>query len=151
MAFVAAGASLGSLIHPILLNNLFSRVGYRKTTLLSAGFVTSLLLMACILMHPPLLISTSRPPIIKSLRQFYKERSFIMLSVGQVPFMEPVHRYILNGIIPFRVIFFTIGYYYPFFILQLDASKHGINETLTFYLVYTTHPCFALHDSFSLI
>ena len=47
-----------------------------------------------------------------------------------------------------RVMFLTIGYYYPFFFLQLDASKHGINETLTFYLVYTTLTFALLHRTY---
>jgi len=29
--------------------------------------------------------------------------------------------------------FFTIAFFYPFVYLQLDASKHGINQTITFY------------------
>ncbi|KAF8809867.1 MFS general substrate transporter [Phlegmacium glaucopus] len=113
MSFVAAGSSLGTLIHPILLNNLFSRVGYGKTTLFSAALVTFTLVIACILMRPPLPTSRSRPPTMKSIRRFYKEWPFIMISVGPL--------------------FFEIGFYYPFFYLQLDASKHGINKTLTFY------------------
>ena len=34
-----------------------------------------------------------------------------------------------------RPFFFMIGFYYPPFYLQLDASEHGINQTLTFYSV----------------
>ncbi|KAF8809866.1 MFS general substrate transporter [Phlegmacium glaucopus] len=113
MSFVAAGSSLGSLIHPILLNNLLPRVGYGKTTLFSAALVTFILVIACILMRPPLPTPTSRPSIMKSICQFFKEWPFIMISVARF--------------------FFMIGFYYPFFYLQLDASKHGINETLTFY------------------
>jgi len=116
MTFVVAGSALGTLIHPIMLNNLFSRVGYGKTTLFSAALVTFMLLTACILIRPPLPTSTSMPPsIVKSICRFYKEWSFIMLSAGSL--------------------FYTIAYYFPYFFLQLDASKHGINKTLTFYLL----------------
>lgn len=82
MTFVAAGSSLGTLIHPIgMLNDLFSRVGYGKTTIFSAALVAFMLL----------------------------DHSFLWL-----------------------------GIYYPFFFLQLelDASKHGINETLNIFIRY---------------
>jgi len=115
MTFVSAGSSFGTFIHPIMLNNLLPEVGYVKTTLFSAVLVTSMLLIGCSLMHPPLSTSTSRPPVIKSIRRFYKEWYFIMLSAGS--FLA------------------TIGINYPFVYLQLDASKHDINEKLVSYLL----------------
>ena len=112
MTFVAASSSLGTLIHPIMLNDLFSRVGYSKTTIFSTSSVTFMLLRACILIRPPLPASMSRPPILKMICRFYMEWSFIMLSAGWIPSEA------LSNDIYYRPFFFMIGFYYPFLFLQ---------------------------------
>ena len=132
MTFVAGGSSLGTLIQPILLNNLLSRFGYGRMTLLSAALVTFLLVIACTLMRAPLPALVSKPSVMKSLRQNLKDWPLIMISVGLVTSSLSIVS--LNCTYS-RLAFFMIGFYYPFFYLQLDASKHGINETLTFYVV----------------
>ena len=38
----------------------------------------------------------------------------------------------------FSLLFFTIGFYFPVFYLQLDAVKHGVNQKFAFYLVCVT-------------
>ena len=138
MTFVAAGSSLGTLVLPILLNNLLSRVGYGKMTLFSAALITFILVIACTLMRAPLPTLISKPPMMKSMRQNFKDFALIMISVGLVRFLGFVNSGTDSYYLYSRVAFFMIGFYYPFFYLQLDASKHGINETLTFYVVYIT-------------
>ena len=52
MSLVACGASLGSIIHPVMLNYLFNRsVGFANGVRISAVFVSVLLLVACLLMR----------------------------------------------------------------------------------------------------
>ena len=52
MSLVACGASLGSIIHPVMLNYLFNRsVGFANGVRISATFVSVLLLVACLLMR----------------------------------------------------------------------------------------------------
>ena len=52
MSFVAAGSSLGSVVHPIMLNNLFNRsVGFANGVRISAAFVSVLLFIACLLIR----------------------------------------------------------------------------------------------------
>ena len=52
MSLVAAGSSLGSVVHPIMLNNLFNRsVGFANGVRISAAFVSVLLLIACLLIR----------------------------------------------------------------------------------------------------
>ena len=51
MCLVASGTSLGSVVHPIMLNNLFSRVGFANGVRISAAFVSVLLLVACVLIR----------------------------------------------------------------------------------------------------
>ena len=92
LTFVAAGSSLGTLILPILLNNLLSRVGYGRMTLFSAALVTFLLVIACTLMRAaPFPTLTSRPPMMKSIRQIYKDWPLIMISIGLVSVLELVN------------------------------------------------------------
>ena len=134
MTFVAAGSSFGSLVLPILLNNLLSRVGYVKMTLFSAALITFILVIACTLIRAPLPTLTSRPSMMRSMRRNFKDWPLIMISVGLVMFLELVNT-VTDSYLYSRLVFFMIGFYYPFFYLQLDASKHGINETLTFYVV----------------
>ena len=133
MTFVTAGSSLGTLILPILLNNLLSQVGYGRMTLFSAALITFILAIACILMRAPLPTLTSRPSMMKSICHNLKDWPLIMISVGLATFLSL--RIVSLNRTYFRLFFFVIGFYYPFFYLQLDASKHGINEKLTFYAV----------------
>jgi len=47
MSLVTSGTSLGAVIHPIMLNHLFNgHVGFSRGVLVSAGFVSTLLLVA---------------------------------------------------------------------------------------------------------
>ena len=53
MTFASAGSAVGAVIHPIMINNLFfSGLGFRATTLASAGMITFALLIACMVMRP---------------------------------------------------------------------------------------------------
>ena len=52
MSLVTAGSSLGSVVNPIMLNNLFNRsVGFANGVRISAAFVSILLLIACLLIR----------------------------------------------------------------------------------------------------
>ncbi|KAG6871800.1 hypothetical protein C0995_016418 [Termitomyces sp. Mi166 len=51
MTIVASGASIGAIIHPIMLNNLFSKLGFGNTVRASASVEAALLLIACCLMR----------------------------------------------------------------------------------------------------
>ena len=58
MSLVASGCSLGAVVHPIMLNNLFNRgVGFANGVRISATFISVLLLIACLLtrtrLEPP--------------------------------------------------------------------------------------------------
>jgi hypothetical protein len=63
MGLVLAGASLGSILHPIMLNNLVNgRLGFANGVRASAGLISVLLLIACLLMR------TRLPPQPKAVR-----------------------------------------------------------------------------------
>ena len=52
MSLVTSGVPFGRVIHPIMLNHLLNdRVGVSRGVLASAGFVSALLLIACLSMR----------------------------------------------------------------------------------------------------
>ncbi|KAJ7464109.1 major facilitator superfamily domain-containing protein [Mycena latifolia] len=113
MTIVASGASLGTIINPIMLNNtLHSRLGFGNAVRTSAGLISGLSLLACLLMHPRFPPSPT-PPFWRSLRRFSRDPAYIFAT--------------LSGTI------FDVGFYFPIFYLQLDAIKHGISPSLSFY------------------
>ena len=83
MTFASAGSAVGAVIHPIMINNLFSSgLGFRATTLASAGMITFALLIACMVMRPKLPPPNKRPPIILSIRKLYKDWPYVALTMG---------------------------------------------------------------------
>ncbi|KAJ6554815.1 major facilitator superfamily domain-containing protein [Mycena capillaripes] len=116
MSIVASGSALGAVIHPIMLNNTIrTDLGFGNAVRASEGLVSALLVIACLLMHPRVPTSPTYPPVWKSLRRFARDRAYIFATVGMTTF--------------------TMGFYFPIFYLQLDAVKHGINETVSFYSI----------------
>jgi len=83
MTLATAGSSIGSIVHPIMLNNLFyTRLGFAGSVRVSAALVSGLLIIACLLMRPRLPPPMKRPSILRSVRRFYQEPAFVALSVG---------------------------------------------------------------------
>ncbi|KAJ7159022.1 major facilitator superfamily domain-containing protein [Mycena crocata] len=114
MTIVASGSSFGAVIHPIMLNNtLRSKLGFANAVRASAGLISGLLLIACVLMHPRLPPPQSHPPFWRTVRKFGRDRVYVLATLGMT--------------------IFSVGFYFPLFYLQLDAVTHGINETLSFY------------------
>ncbi|KAJ6629693.1 major facilitator superfamily domain-containing protein [Mycena sp. CBHHK59/15] len=111
-SITAAGVSLGSVVHPIMLNNTLHRLGFANAVRASAALVSVLLLIACLLMHP----KSPKPRDLefwKSLRRFSRDRAFIFSTIAMSTF--------------------AAGYYFPLFYLQLDAINHGIDQMFAFY------------------
>ncbi|KAJ7499776.1 MFS general substrate transporter [Mycena latifolia] len=114
MAIVAAGASLGAVVHPIMLNNTLTRLGFGNAVRASAGLVSGLLLVACALIRPRLPpVRKEPPPFWSSVRRFGRDSPYVLAIMG--------------------LTVFNIGFYFPPFYLQLDAVTHGIGRTFSFY------------------
>ncbi|OAX31165.1 MFS general substrate transporter [Rhizopogon vinicolor AM-OR11-026] len=114
MSLVASGSSLGSIIFPIMLNNLLnSPAGFANGVRASAGLVSGLLVIACLCMRTRL-----DPPAIP-----VNYISVIKKCIHDVPFV-----FMMAG-----NFLFVIGAYYPAFFLQLDSIKHGVSSTFSFY------------------
>jgi hypothetical protein len=79
---------MGAVIHPIMLNRLLNgTVGFAQGVRVSAGFVSALLLIACLFMRTRAL-STSKPTISYSaaVRKCSRDVFFILITAGYVAF-----------------------------------------------------------------
>ncbi|KAJ7910783.1 major facilitator superfamily domain-containing protein [Mycena leptocephala] len=113
MAIVASGSSLGAVVHPITLNNTLKTLGFGNAVRTSASLIGGLLIIACLLMCPRLPPSQTHLPLWKSLQRLARDKTYVLTTVG--------------------IATYAVGVFFPIFYLQLDAVKHGINKTLSFY------------------
>ncbi|KAG1902716.1 MFS general substrate transporter [Suillus fuscotomentosus] len=114
MTFVTLGSSSGSLVYPIMLNNLLNgHLGFANGVRASAGLTSMLLLIACLCVRTRLDPPTTPVNYIATARKCFR----------YVPFL-----FAISG-----AFIFKIGFYYPTYFLQLDSIKHGINITFSFY------------------
>ncbi|GJE93676.1 MFS general substrate transporter [Phanerochaete sordida] len=114
MSIVAAGSSLGSVIHPIMLNNtLNGSLGFGNSVRASAGLVAGMLLVAILLMKPRLPPPAHTTPLLPAIRKFSKDSAYVWTTAG--------------------LFLVTTGFYYPLYYLQLDASEHNLSREFSFY------------------
>ncbi|KAF4623674.1 hypothetical protein D9613_001514 [Agrocybe pediades] len=117
MTIVASGSSFGALIHPIMLNNLIhTRLGFSGATRISAAIISFCLLVACLLLRPRLPPPKVKPSMGSVLSSFYRnDLPYTAVSAG--------------------LFFFTTGFYFPLYYLQLDGIKHGLSDEFSFYAI----------------
>ncbi|KAI6134749.1 MFS general substrate transporter [Pisolithus croceorrhizus] len=116
MSIVASGASLGGIVHTIMLNRLINGpIGFATGVRISAGLVTGLLFISCLLIrtryetgHVSLPANTWKAAI---------------KCVTEVPSLLMVTAFL----------FFQTAYLYPFFYFQLDSVRHGLSTSFSFY------------------
>lgn len=82
MTVVAAGSSLGAVVHPIMLNNTIPKMGFAKATRANAGLISGLLLIACLIMKTRLPPPASTPDLKKSLIKFSKDKAYVFCTLG---------------------------------------------------------------------
>ncbi|KAH8814599.1 MFS general substrate transporter [Flagelloscypha sp. PMI_526] len=116
MTIVTGGAAIGSIVHPLMINNLLkSGFTFGATTRISAAFVSFCLLLACGLMRT-------------RLEPMKSTASFRRAIIGGLT--DPLYMLSVFGFWAF-----IMGFYFPLFYIQLDAVKHGINEHFAFYSI----------------
>lgn len=85
MTFVASGAYLGAVIHPIMLNNTINgQLGFASGVRASAGLVSGLLLIACALMRSRLSPPESQANFIAAARKCGGDTAFMFGCAGYV-------------------------------------------------------------------
>jgi MFS family permease len=84
MTFVAAGSSLGSVIHPIMLNNTLGKIGFANATRANAGLIAGLYLIACLLMRTRLPPPKNIPDMTKVVKKFSRDKPLVVASIGYV-------------------------------------------------------------------
>jgi len=116
MTFASSGAYLGAVVHPILLNNtLNGALGFANGARASAALISGLLLIACLLMRTRLPPSESHTNFLVAAKKCGKDSAFIFGCLG--------------------LAIFVAAFFYPLFYLQLDAVRHGLGKTFSFYSV----------------
>lgn len=147
MSIVASGSSLGAVIHPIMLNNTFNTLGFGNAVRASAGLVSGMLLIACLLMRTRLPPPGKTTPLIPAIKRFSQDWAYIFATLGYVSshLSRDENAELLSSLLSF-----TIAFYFPFYYLQLDASAHNLNVTFTFYSVAYFSPIFLRNNSHAL-
>ncbi|KAJ3977970.1 MFS general substrate transporter [Lentinula raphanica] len=115
MTIVASGSSMGSIIQPIMLNNLLNTNGFKTAAVANAAMLSGILVIACALMRTRLPPPERLMGFGEAVRKFMKDGAYVMGCLG--------------------LIIFSIGYYYPLFYIQLDAEKHGLSSHINFYVL----------------
>ncbi|KAG1801738.1 MFS general substrate transporter [Suillus subaureus] len=114
MTFVASGACLGAVVHPIMLNNtLNGRIGFANGVRASAALISGLLFIACFLIKPRFPPSKASTTFLATAKKCAQDPAYIFGTAG--------------------LTIFAIGFYYPLFYLQLDSATHGLSKTFSFY------------------
>ncbi|KAJ3493148.1 hypothetical protein NLJ89_g11085 [Agrocybe chaxingu] len=117
MGIVATGSSLGGIMFPIVLNELFkSSLGFHWGVRVSAFMGLAMLGAANILMTPK-----------KKFNSNAQDRPDLDLKgiMTDVPYLISI----------FAMFFANWGIFFPYFYLQLFAILHGVNHTTAFYLI----------------
>jgi len=113
MGFVVAGASIGGVIHPIMLNKLFhGSVGFEKGVRASAGLNLGLVVISILLMRtrlPPRNTGGLGPAV----KKFARDLPYLFAVFGS-----------------FLVV---TGIFFPVFFLQLYSVTQGVNSNISFY------------------
>ncbi|KAG1882600.1 major facilitator superfamily domain-containing protein [Suillus subluteus] len=114
MGLVVAGVSMGSILHPIMLNNLINgRLGFANGVRASAAMIGSLLLIAYFLMHTRLSPQPKAVSYTRVLQNSSRDYAYICACLG--------------------IAAFEVGFFFVAFYLQLDSRLHGVSKEFSFY------------------
>lgn len=120
MAMVVAGASLGAILYPIMLNHLINRkLGFANSVRVSAGLNSGLLLIANLLMRTRLPPQSKTVSYTRVLQNSSRDGAYICACVGMAAF--------------------EAGFFFEAFYLQLDSALHGLSQEFSFYSLTMLH------------
>ena len=84
MTFVTTGSSLGSVVHPIMLNNTLGKIRFANTTRANAGLIAGLYLIVCLLMRMRLPPPKNIPDMTKVVKKFSQDKLLVVASIRYV-------------------------------------------------------------------
>ena len=87
LTIVAAGSSLGSVVHPLMLNNTLnnSSMGFAVGSRANAGLISGLLLISCLIMRTRIQThNKSSPDVLKMLGRFVRDMPYVFMTLGCV-------------------------------------------------------------------
>ncbi|KAG1774803.1 major facilitator superfamily domain-containing protein [Suillus placidus] len=120
MGLVVAGASMVSILHPIMLNNLINgRLGFANGVRVSAGMIGGLLLIAYLLMRTRLPPQPQAVSYTRVLQNSLRDRAYVCACLGMAAF--------------------EVGFFFMVFYLQLDSRLHGLSKGFSFYSLTIFH------------
>lgn len=83
MTFASSGAYLGAVVHPIMLNNTINgQLGFANGVRASAGLVSGLLLIACLLMRTRIPPSESCTQFLVAAKKCSRDGAFVFGCLG---------------------------------------------------------------------
>ncbi|KAJ3569454.1 hypothetical protein NP233_g5036 [Leucocoprinus birnbaumii] len=116
IGLVTSGSAVGGFVHPIMLNQLFhGPLGFHNGVRVSAAMNAGLLIVALLLIRTRLPPTGASQNMLVSYKTFLRDPAYSIMVIGTVLVLA--------------------GLYYPFFFIQLNAIKNGVNATLAFYTV----------------
>ncbi|KAI0309494.1 MFS general substrate transporter [Amylostereum chailletii] len=115
MGIVSSGTSLGALLHPIMLNNLFhGSTGFANGVRASAGLIGGTMLISVLIMRTRLPPSkTANSGLAKAAWKFAHDGVYLTAFFGMFLFVQ--------------------GIFFPLVYIQLDSDEHGLSRTFGFY------------------
>ncbi|KAG2358188.1 major facilitator superfamily domain-containing protein [Suillus spraguei] len=114
MGFVVAGASMGSILQPIMLNHLINgSLGFANGVRASAGMISGLLLIAYPLMRTRLPPKPQAVSYTRILQNSLRDCAYVCACLWGITF--------------------EVGFLFISFYLQLDSRMHGLSKGFSFY------------------
>lgn len=120
MAIVVAGASLGGILYPVMLNHLINgKLGFANGVRASVGLNSGLLLIANFLMRTRLPPQSKTVSYTRVLQSSSRDGAYICACVGMTAC--------------------EAGFFFEAFYLQLDSALHGLSQEFSFYSLTIFH------------
>ncbi|KAK4047604.1 hypothetical protein OIV83_005262 [Microbotryomycetes sp. JL201] len=110
LGILSTGSSVGGVVYPLVLNNMFQSTSYRNTVLTCASLTTALLVFAA------LAVNSRLPPRTKGAMvdfRHFKDIEFILFVIGESLIM--------------------LGLYLPYYFIQAYSLSNGVDENVAFY------------------
>jgi MCP family monocarboxylic acid transporter-like MFS transporter 10 len=134
MGIAASGSSIGTVIHPIMLNHLFhGPSGFHVGVRASAGLNLGLMTTGVLLMRTRLPPKKTGAKFLPQLVAFLQDPPYVFAISGYLSIFQVIAS--VNLLILHRAFFVLCAMLFPFFFIQLDAITHGVDPNLAFYTV----------------